>query len=284
MKETAARLVDYYDRNTGLFLRLGASGSARAIHRGLWGEGVQTAEAAAQYIHTLIREVVARLSVSVPDSILDLGCGVGGTVLALAEHYPQARLLGVSLSPLQIAHARRFAQKDGCSDRCTFLEADFHALPITDRFDLVIMIEALAHSPSPGQVLQEVRTHLSASGLFIVVDDFLAQPEATLATEQLPCIARFRESWQLPGLLTVEQCMDQARERGFRLAMEQDLSGWIRLNRLRDHCVALSAPVAERLGGMRHPFWANVIGGNALRQGLRQGVIQYRLLVLQAPD
>jgi hypothetical protein len=45
--------------------------------------------------------------------------------------------------------------------------------------------------------------------------------------------------------------------------------------------VALASPVAASLGLARVPFYGNMIGGNALQIGLREGFLKYRLLVFR---
>lgn len=44
-------VAHYYDGNTRRFLRFGGAGASLAIHRALWGPGVSSREAAADYIH-----------------------------------------------------------------------------------------------------------------------------------------------------------------------------------------------------------------------------------------
>ena len=50
---------------------------------------------------------------------LDLGCGMGGTLLALARAYPKAELLGVDIEPRSVEQANaRFAEA-GLAQRVT---------------------------------------------------------------------------------------------------------------------------------------------------------------------
>lgn len=279
MKESD--IANYYDRNTAKFLRLGVSGSEQAIHRGLWGDGVDSARAAAQYAHRLIACKVERYLRQDPDRILDLGCGVGGTLLALAGRYPQARLLGVTISPGQVQWARGLMVRAGIADRCHLVQADFHALELAERFDLIVLIESIVHSPAPEKVLGAASRHLAPAGLLVVLDDFLEQPPEQLDGSQRAALDRFRKGWQVPGVTTAKAFRASVEQEGLRVLEEDDLTPLIRTNRFRDHLVAWSAPILERMGGMRRPFAANIIGGNALRQGIQQGWMAYRMFCLQ---
>jgi ubiquinone/menaquinone biosynthesis C-methylase UbiE len=274
-------IANYYDRNTVKFLRLGVSGSEQAIHRGLWGEGVDSARAAAQYAHRLIEHKVERNLGCEPEQVLDLGCGVGGTLLALAARYPRLRLRGVTISSSQVEWARRFVARAGIAERCEIVQADFHALELGQRFDLVILIESLVHSPIPVEVLREASRHLAPAGMLVVLDDFLVQQPEQLGVPERAALERFRKGWKVPGVTTVESFCAAAEQVGLQVIEEDDLTPLIRTNRFRDRLVAWSAPILERLGGMQRPFAANIIGGDALRQGIQQGWMGYRMFCLQ---
>ena len=77
MKNTA----DYYDANTKGFLRWGHGGQHLAIHRAVWGPGVRDRTQAFHFVHDLIADL-ARSEGS--EALLDLGCGVGGSMIYLA--------------------------------------------------------------------------------------------------------------------------------------------------------------------------------------------------------
>src|SRR5215472_10765547 len=53
------------------------------------------------------RELVARIDVANPRSIIDLGCGPGNSTEVLAERWPSASLTGLDSSPDMIAAARQ---------------------------------------------------------------------------------------------------------------------------------------------------------------------------------
>ena len=65
---------DYYDANTWKFL---LAGRQRAIHRELWGPGVQSRRDALHHVHDLVLGELRRDD----RRVLDLGCGVGSTAV-----------------------------------------------------------------------------------------------------------------------------------------------------------------------------------------------------------
>jgi len=73
-------------------------------------------------------------------SILDVCCGTGSVILAFAERYPKALLVGYDFSQGML----RKAQEKNADTRAVFVEGDAAALPFSDNsFDVVSCSHAL---------------------------------------------------------------------------------------------------------------------------------------------
>ena len=68
-------------------------------------------------------ELVARVDVESPRTVVDLGCGVGASLCYLAGLLPITGT-GVTLSPVQVQAARERITSAGLSDRVTCIEGD----------------------------------------------------------------------------------------------------------------------------------------------------------------
>lgn len=280
MSESVAR---YYDRNTRRFLLVGRGGDTHSIHRELWGPGVASAREAARYVDRLIADEIGATAAGPVRTIIDFGCGVGGTLFYLAERFTDARLRGVTISSKQVEIARRLLDRNGLAERCTIERGDFHSVRLGLHADAVVAVESLAHSHDVSAFLSNAAQHLAPGGLLLVADDFLAAEETSFGPEQRRGIARFRAGWRVPGLGTVESLAERASAHGLSLRTDLDLSSYTRPGyRLRDAVIRISSPLLERLGLIGVPFFGNVIGGNALQIGLQSGTIHYRLLAFAA--
>jgi ubiquinone/menaquinone biosynthesis C-methylase UbiE len=101
--------------------------------------------------------------------VLDVGCGGGRFAIRLAERHPEVEVVGLDLSPEQIARARR--RGEALSERVSFVEASATAMPFAaDEFDLVFSLGSLKHWPDRGLGLRECVRVLGPGGRLIVME------------------------------------------------------------------------------------------------------------------
>jgi SAM-dependent methyltransferase len=95
---------------------------------------------------------------------IDIGCGVGGGLLALAQDYEQVVGLDISLSALIIA--RKVIEEAGLTN-VTLVHASAYHLPFADgAFDFAMAINVLEHTFTPERMLDETRRVLNRNGVF----------------------------------------------------------------------------------------------------------------------
>lgn len=158
------QIQEFYDASSGLWEQVWGE----HMHHGYYGpEGNLKKERRLAQID-LIEELLIWATVSSSASILDVGCGIGGSSLYLAEKF-NAAVTGITLSPVQASRATERAQTAGLETRANFQVADALNLPFADdSFDLVWSLESGEHMPNKIRFLQECYRVLKPGGTLIM--------------------------------------------------------------------------------------------------------------------
>jgi SAM-dependent methyltransferase len=101
--------------------------------------------------------------------VLDIACGSGGAVLAMAETFPLSRFTGVDLSAEAIAAGRaEVAARD--VRNITLVQADAAELWLEDTYHLITAFDAIHDQARPARVLERVYAALRPGGVFLMQD------------------------------------------------------------------------------------------------------------------
>ena len=100
-------------------------------------------------------------------SVLDIGCGWGGTCIMLARDYG-AKVVGITLSEAQLDHARAWARDEGLSQQCEFRLADYRDVP--EQFDRIVTVGMMEHVGQPHyrRFFEQIRRNLKPDGIALV--------------------------------------------------------------------------------------------------------------------
>ncbi len=139
--------------------------------------------------------------------VLDLGCGMGGTLLALARAYPKAELVGIDVEPRSVERANaRFAEA-GVAQRVKAQVAAAEGVNLDARFDLVTLIQVL-HETLPtvrADILAGAARALKPGGVLLVVDEPYPDTVEGLRDAQSCAMTQFVERFWGNELLSLAQ-------------------------------------------------------------------------------
>lgn len=112
---------------------------------------------------------------------VDLGCGNGWYLRAMARRFPHLRGIGLDGFAENITQAQRLARQTGFGDRLTFETGDIHQFTINEPVDLIAMNRALHHVWSEKEnVFRILKEHLKPGGAAVIWEPNWPQTRAQL--------------------------------------------------------------------------------------------------------
>ncbi|MFW6060057.1 MAG: class I SAM-dependent methyltransferase [Phycisphaeraceae bacterium] len=100
---------------------------------------------------------------------LDLGCGRGWALMAMAERFPNSRFVGGDFSEEAIFAAREEAKQHGLNN-VTFEVVDAADTPWDEAFDVVFTFDAVHDQGAPDRMLVNIRRALRPGGTYLMQD------------------------------------------------------------------------------------------------------------------
>lgn len=173
-------------------------------------------------LNEMNNQVFSRLNMPKKDSlVIDLGCGIGGTMRYGLRKYPLLRIIGVTLSKFQVKEGnKRLNNMNGL-----ILEENYeHTFFKNDSVDGAYAIESLCHSGHNYKSLKEAYRILKTKSRLVITDAFLKKDENQLCPGSSYCYDQLCNGWSLKGLGSIHQVQQNLEEIGFKNIRIEDVS------------------------------------------------------------
>jgi tocopherol O-methyltransferase len=274
------QIKEFYDASSGLWEGIWGE----HMHHGYYGEDGNLKKLDRRLAQIdLIEELLTwadDFNINRPQNILDVGCGIGGSSLYLAEKFG-ARVTGITLSPVQANRAKERARAARLQDRTDFQVANALDLPFADNsFDLVWSLESGEHMPDKAKFLQECYRVLKPGGKLILAT-WCHRPttaKTPLTREEEKHLQDIYRVYCLPYVISLPNYTEIVAACGFKDLRVDDWSNavapfW--------DVVIDSAITPQAVIGLFKAGWKTIEAAMSLRlmsEGYRCGLIRFGLI------
>ena len=276
------QIQQFYDASSGLWEQVWGE----HMHHGYYGVAGNQPKDRRQAQIDLIEQLLKWADVTQAAHILDVGCGIGGSSLYLAEKF-NARAVGITLSPVQARRATERAETAGMAGvqapSAIFQVANALEMPFADEtFDFVWSMESGEHMPDKTQFMRECWRVLQPGGTFLMAT-WCHRPTdrasgGSLSVDEQRHLQEIYDVYCLPHVISLPEYEAIAHELGFQTIQVTDWSTAVApfWNIVID---SVFEPAA--LLGLLRAGWTTIRGALALglmRRGYQRGLIRYGIL------
>lgn len=274
-------IKDFYDASSSLWENIWGE----HMHHGYYGRNgrnkVPRRQAQIDIIEELLYWGNLHNPETPPQNILDVGCGIGGSTLYLAQKF-NATAQGVTLSPEQAKRGQERATEVNLGERVQFQVANALNLPFSDEsFDLIWSLESGEHFPDKAKFLQEAYRVLKPGGMLLMAT-WCHRPTDSLAGEltadEKRHLAEIYRVYCLPYVISLPEYRSIAQEVGFNNIIVDD---WSQAVDPFWNIVIDSAFNPQAIMGLIESGWKTIEAALSLglmSRGYRRGLIRFGVL------
>ena len=271
---------EFYDASSGLWEDIWGE----HMHHGYYGRNGNYKLDRRQAQIELIEELLLWAGYNehnIPQNIIDVGCGIGGSTLHLAQKFGSTAT-GITLSPVQASRARERAVEASLASRVRFEVANALDMPFADNtFDLVWSLESGEHMPDKAKFLQECYRVLKPGGKMILATWCHRETDSLAGELTESEVAHLKEIYRvycLPYVISLSEYRAIATECGFKNLTSDDWSIPVEpfWNVVIDSAIAPQAIV-----GLFQAGWQTIQGAlslNLMSRGYARGLIRFGLI------
>ena len=248
------------------------------LHKALRVDCEADPYAATSYVNKLL---VRHAGLGPSPSVLDAGCGFGGTIFHLHAHLG-GTYDGITMSRPQLRAARLQARRRGVAHACRFHRRSYDE-PVTGHYDAVVTVESLLHARDLRHTIANLAAAVRPGGRMLLVEDMATGDVDATHPHEAHLLREHWGSHRFPRVEDYEACLAAA---GFEITRRVDLTA---------HVCHRPATELDRVGAAYASWHRRVplapvrrvlsayMGGIALEKLYAAGLARYELLVATKP-
>eukprot|EP00048_Salpingoeca_helianthica_P014351 m.221273 g.221273 ORF g.221273 m.221273 type:complete len:352 (-) comp15755_c0_seq1:620-1675(-) len=163
------------------------------------------------------------LRVGKDQHVLDVGCGVGGPMRAIARH-TGARITGINNNAYQLARLDMHNRNGGLDRQCGGVKGDFMKMPFSEgTFDGAYSIEATCHAPDRKAIYSEIFRVLKPGATFALYEWCMTDKYDPTNAEHNEIKHGVEVGDALPPIMTCRETLQAFKDAGFDVVFDKDV-------------------------------------------------------------
>jgi len=208
------RVRKHYDRLSFLYRMFWGE----HLHHGYWNGGETARLAQIQ----LMEQLAQRAGIPRGANVLDIGCGVGGSALWLADEL-ECQVTGMTISPVQAGMATRKAKARGIGGRVRFEVKDANRWrPEPASFDVVWIMESSEHFPDKKNFFERCAVALKPGGTLAVCA--WLRRDGPMPPGEQKLVATIAEAMMSASLDSLSTYSEWMRDAGLTVMAAEDIT------------------------------------------------------------
>ena len=208
----------YYNQTQNHYQRWWQLSRGMALHYGVWYEDTRNFLESLSNTNKHLAELA---NVGAGQTVLDAGCGVGGSAIFLAKN-KQAIVTGISLSDLQVETAKKNAIINQVAHITEFKVLDFCKTNLeNESFDVIWACESSSSAADKQQMVEEWFRLLKPGGKLVLSDFFKTKDTQNNKADLLD---KWTALWAMSPLVTDSYLVQQLEAAGFVISLANNLT------------------------------------------------------------
>jgi len=267
------RIKRFYDIGSPYYLEV----FGQHLHDGYYITGKESRGEAQE---NLIKLLAGKAKIRAGARILDVGCGLGGSSIWLANHLG-AKTLGITISPVQIEIARQSAREQKANSKFLLMNAEEMDFP--EPFDAIWLVAVLTHFQNQEQFFKLAAKFLEKSGKLIIFDWMI--DEGIENVEDDGDIHSVLKGMFLANLYSNNTYLEWLKQDGYRITYLEDITSltlktWDEaLSLLKEPAIwKFAFKIAEKEGKEVFSFLKSI---RAMKRAMQKGKIKSRVIIAE---
>lgn len=239
------------------------------IHHGYYITGKESKEEAAD---NLTNFIFTKSGIKNNSSILDVGCGIGGTSIWFAKTH-SCKVNGITISPVQVKMANELASRENLKICPRFFLDDANKIKIRKKYDAIWAVEMISHLENKKHLFESSAKALNKGGKLVIADWFLGD----FRDKYVDLV----EKGMLVSMLKAEDYISMIEKAGLKLIYQRNITREVE----KTWSVCLGLVKKKQFWNLARESGKEFItflrSFNAMKNSYKSGSLQYQVLVFQ---